>query len=1045
MRAIPFLITALVLVGPAAADLVPRFNRDVRPILSANCLTCHGPDAKQRKAGLRLDDKDSALAKGAVVPGDPQASKMLQRILTSDPDEHMPPASTELTLSPRDIDVLTRWIAAGAEYEPHWSMVPVPDSVPLPVLDDPERWSRSAIDAFVLEKLNAEGLKPSPAADKETLLRRVSLDLTGLPPTVAEQDAFLADTSPAAYEHAVDRLLASPAFGERMAVDWMDAARYADTFGYQADVEMNVWPWRDWVIKAFNANLPYDKFITWQVAGDLLPNATQEQRLATTFNRLHRQTNEGGSIPEEFRCSYVADRTETFGTAFLGLTMVCSKCHDHKFDPISQKDFYSLSSFFANIDESGLYAHFVHPAPTPALPLYKEGEEAKHAELKNAIAEAEKASVLADASARTRLDDWLKDTAKIIEDPKPVAYWPLDTIENGATPDLAVPDNKASVVMSPQAVAGVKGQALEFNGDNGIESGKPADFERWQPFTVSLWVKQDAIAPKACLLHHTKAETDAGSRGWELLLNEGKPQFSLIHFWPGNAIRVIAKHPMPVGQWVHLAARYDGSSRAAGLEIFLDGEPVETEVVRDHLYKKIQYDSPGTAALTLAERFRDSGFKGMVDEVRVYDSALAQLDLDALARLRTTPEQFASVSAQATDTARAMITDFFTRRVDAPALEARTKLSDARRTESAFIETIPNIMTMEELPTPKETHILARGQYDHPGDAVSMDTPHALPPFPKDAPHNRLGLARWLCDSKHPLTSRVAVNRYWQIFFGRGLVETQEDFGVQGKPPTHPELLDYLARSFMDSGWDLKGLCRAIVLSNTYQQSSGTTPELRTRDPYNALLARGPRFRLSAEQIRDSALADSGLLNTTIGGPSVFPYQPGGLWEDAASTSYPTSKGADLYRRGLYTFVKRTVPPPSTLTFDAGTRETCIVRRERTTTPLQALVLLNDPQYVEAARVLAEGLVASMPDDTARVVQIFRGLTSRKPSAAEQEILSKTFADQKAYYAAHPEEAAKLALAGTAPRNEALDPVAVAATTAVAQAVMNLDDFQMRR
>lgn len=1027
----------IVLASVAGAEEAPRFNRDVRPILSAKCFACHGPDARARKADLRLDDRAAALAHGAIVAGAPEKSAVIERITTADPNDRMPPASSELTLSPQDIDVLKRWIAAGAEYEPHWAFVPPPDIVPLPVIQDPERWARTSIDAYVMERLNREGLVPTPSADKETLLRRVTLDLTGLPPTVEELDNFLADDAPGAFERCVDRLLASPAYGERMALDWMDAARYADTFGYQADVEMDVWPWRDWVIAAFNNNLPYSDFITWQLAGDLLPNPTREQRLATAFNRLHRQTNEGGSINEEFRSTYVSDRTETFATAFLGLTSNCAKCHDHKFDPISQKDYYSLSAFFANIDESGLYSHFTRTSPAPALLLYKDGEEEKHLALKMGITQAEEALAAAEHAAA----DAPVDAARAVA---PVVSWPFDHVDNNTTPDAATAERKANLVLAPERVEGREKGALRFTGDNGVEQGDGGDFERWQPFSFSFWLKLDAIAPRAVVLHKSKAETDAASRGWELLLIEGRPQFSLIHFWPGNAIRVLAEAPLETGKWVHLAGTYDGSSRAAGLKLYVDGTPIATSVVRDHLYKTIRYEG-GSPPLTLAQRFRDSGLKGMVDDVHVYDAELSQLEVRALAHGQGVAEELATLRATPQEEAAPLLAEFQRLRVDAATLAARVALAQARKAESDFVETVRTIMTMEEMPQPRETRILTRGAYDHPADAVTMDTPHALPPFPEGAPRNRLGLAQWLTDPHHPLTARVAVNRYWQIFFGRGLVETQEDFGSQGRVPTHPELLDYLARRFIDSGWNVKALCKEIALSATYQQDSGASAELRARDPYNALLARGPRFRLGAEQIRDSALAASGLLTRTIGGPSVKPYQPAGLWEDAASASYTQDTGPALYRRGLYTFIKRTVPPPSTLTFDAGTRETCMVRRERTTTPLQALVLLNDPQYVEAARVLAERSVVTVPDAGQRLVHVFRALTSRTPDEAERTVLAKAFDEQRAWYAEHPEDALKFARAGAAAPMPELDPVDIAATTAVAQAIMNLDDFQMRR
>lgn len=1028
------------------ADDSPRFNRDVRPILSNNCLPCHGPDTNKRKADLRLDQRESALAKHAIVPGDLAASEILRRISTTDPDELMPPPASELHLSTDQIDTLRRWVAAGAEYQPHWALVPPPDLVAPPAATESDPWVRSPVDAFVLERLHEEGLAPSPPADKATLLRRASFDLTGLPPTLAELDAFDADPAPDAFARAIDRLLASPAYGERMALDWLDVARYADTFGYQSDVEMDVWPWRDWVIDAFNRNLPYDIFLTWQLAGDLLDHPTQEQRLATTFNRLHRQTNEGGSINEEFRVASVSDRTETFSTAILGLTMGCAKCHDHKFDPISQRDYFSMFSFFANIDESGLYSHFTHTAPTPSLLLYKDSEADRHAALKADIArlEASLAAAEVDSDVTTRADAWIADPARAVSAAKPVVDWPFETAADGKTPDRAAPERDAKLTLAPSPAPGVNGQALAFMGDNGVESAGAADFERSSPFTLSLWIKVQAHADKAVVLHRTKAETDAASRGFELLLDHGKPLFGLNHFWPGNAIRIIAKDPVPLNTWTHLAAVYDGSSRASGLAIYVDGTFVAVDVVRDKLFKTIRYEGDKALPLTLAQRFRDAGLKGAVDELRVYDVALCPLEISALA----TQQDIDTVLAERIATGdNAALRTYYLQRVDPALNAARTQLGEARRAEAEFVETVRNIMAMEETPQPRQSYILTRGEYDKRGDPVSPDTPHALPPFPADQPRNRLGLARWLTAPGHPLTARVAVNRYWQIFFGRGLVETQEDFGSQGKLPTHPELLDYLARTFINSGWDVKALCRSIVLSATYQQSSSIGEDLRSRDPYNTLLARGPSFRLSAEQIRDNALAASGLLTPTIGGPSVKPYQPAGLWEDASSQGYTPDKGAALYRRGMYTFIKRTVPPPATLTFDAGSREVCTVRRERTMTPLQALVLLNDPQYVEAARVLAERVLAGDPARPApeHIDTIFRTLLGRVPSSPEREVLKQAYEEQRAWFATRKDEAVRYAKTGETPPNETLDPIEVAAATAVAQAVMNLNEFQVLR
>jgi hypothetical protein len=1030
----------MVSCGAIAAAEPLQFNRDIRPILSDTCFACHGPDSATRKAGLRLDKRDVAIDHGAIAPGDATASELIKRITAGDPADRMPPPESNLSLSADEIARLQQWISEGAEYQPHWSLVPPPEAVTVPAVDAP-----TAIDAFVRARLQQEELAPSPQADKETLIRRLSFDLIGLPPTVEEIDAFLADDSPNAYEHLVDRLLASPAYGERMARDWLDVARYADTFGYQNDIENDVWPWRDWVIRAFNDNLPYDDFIRWQLAGDLLEQPTQDQRLATAFNRLHRQTNEGGSVEEEFRLAYVADRVETFSNAFLGLTMQCARCHDHKFDPISQKDYFALSAFFDDIDESGIYSHFTKTAPSPSMLLYREGEEATHNELKAFITSAEAEAETARAEAAERVDAWLQNDRREVKEFDPILHWPLETIAEGKTTDLADPKRPGSVSLNPTTTDGRVGEAFLFDGENSVESDA-ADFERTDPFSIALWLKATEHVPTTVVLHRTKAASDAASRGYDLLLEDGKPTFSLTHFWPGNAIRIQTKEPLPLDTWTHIAVRYDGSSKAAGLTLYLNGAPADTAIIRDNLFKTIRYESD-KPKLTIAARFRDVGFKdGAIDELYVFDRQLSTLEIEALAQLRTINAHFEQLAIREDDAAKDLLEEHYTLNIDLGYRLARAKRSEAWRQESDFVEGLQNIMVMRDMAAPRQAYILERGEYNLRGEPVDPGTPENVLPFSANLPHNRLGLAEWLLDPRHPLTARVAVNRYWQLFFGRGLVETQEGFGSQGSAPTHPDLLDYLARWFIDNDWDVKALCKELVLSATYRQQSAPTPELLARDPQNALLARGPRHRLSAEQIRDEALAASGLLVGKIGGPSVKPYQPEGIWKDASQVDYTPDTGDGLYRRSVYTFIKRTVPPPSMLTFDATSREVCVVRRERTITPLQALVLLNDPQYVEAARVLAAKTVAAHPEEAdKRIDALFRSLTSRLPSAEEREFLRQAYAEQRSHFAQHTEGASQYVQVGDSPAAEGIDPAELAATTALTQAIMNLDEFQVKR
>jgi hypothetical protein len=1002
MSRVVFLAIALAATSSRASEF--RFNRDIRPILSDACFQCHGPDSANRKAGLRLDLRDAALAEGAIVPGKPDASSILERVRSKDPDEVMPPPESNLHLSPADAAKLEAWIAAGAEYEPHWAFVsPAPVAPP----SDPSPWIRNPIDAFVLTRLRAESLEPSPEAPRETLARRAAFDLTGLPPAPADLDAFLADPSPDAYERFVDRLLAAPAFGERLALDWLDAARYADTYGYQADRNMEVWPWRDWVIRAFADNLPYDRFILWQTAGDLLPAPTRDQFLATAFNRLHRQTNEGGSIDEEFRVEYVSDRVHTNGTAFLGLTLECARCHDHKYDPISQRDYYALSAFFNRIDESGLYSHFTETRPTPALKLFQGDQESRWHALRARLREAESAFATA------------RDLA----------------LRNARPGEVALP-----VPLFHEPFAALPGGTLRCNGDDAHPAPQDAPFRRTDAFSFVLRLRPGPHGPRQVVLHRSRAAEDSAFRGYQLTLDQGRPEVSLIHFWPGNALRVRARDVLPAGAWSEVAVTYDGSSRAAGIRLHVNGRPVPVDTIRDHLTRDIvhrkewgDFDVAGVK-LDLGARFRDNGFKdGEIDDLRVYPMELTHAEVLLLADPRSAPDE-------------PMLREHAALRGDPALAAARDALAQARREEDDLVAQVREIMVLKDAEgPPRPTYVLRRGAYDARGDEVGPGVPEAILPFPGTSPRNRLGLAHWLLHPDHPLTARVAVNRFWQQFFGRGLVTTPEDFGSQGQPPTHPDLLDWLAVEFRTQGWDVKRLCRLIATSATYRQSSVASPALVSRDPANLLLARGPAHRLSAEQIRDQALAVSGLLVPRIGGPSVKPWQPPGLWRDSGTPGgeYVPDSGEGRHRRSLYTFWKRTAPPPNMLAFDAPNREVCTVRREPTATPLQALVLLNDPQFLEAARALARNLAAAHPtDDTALARAAFRAATSRLPSDVEAGILRRLFDEQRAHFATRPEAAAQLLSEEGRP---APPDARLAAATALAGAVLNHDEFVMKR
>jgi hypothetical protein len=1019
-RSLPFLPLLLLVAPPARGEERVRFNRDVRPILSQHCFSCHGPDRAARKARLRLDDRETAVRREAIAPGSPEKSELIARIFSDDPSAVMPPPRAKKPLSAGQKELLRRWVRQGAAYERHWSFEPVPKAVAVPGVAGDASWVRNPVDAFVLERLRREKLKPAPEASREAWLRRVTFDLTGLPPALAELDAFAADRAPDAYARVVRRLLHSPAYGERMANDWLDVARYADTFGYQADRLTHVWPWRDWVIRAFQDNLPYDRFVLWQTAGDLLPGATRDQRLATAFNRLHRQTNEGGSIAEEFRVENVADRVRTNGLAFLGLTLECARCHDHKFDPISTKEYYRLSAFFDNIDEFGLYSHFTETAPSPAMLLYGPGQEEEHRDLLGRIRAKEAEWQVYAARARPGPAADLAGTAV----PRPAAHFTFDDAR--PTGDV-------------RAVPGKFGKALEFGGDTAYPCRGAGEYGRTQPFSIALWLMPAEYQARAVVLHRSRAAEDAAFRGYSLVLDRGHLVVSLVHFWPGNALQVRAKKAIPLNAWTHAAFAYDGSSKAAGLRLFVNGRPAEVEVVRDRLTRDIvhraewgDFDSKNLH-LSLGARFRDVGFrKGRVDDLKVFDRDLSAVEVARVGGFEPPADEAARLDHRL--------------RHDPAAAALRQELRKLRERENDLVSRIPQIMVMEEMPGRRPTRLLHRGAYDAPREVVEPGVPEAVLPFPESLPRNRLGFARWLLDGRNPLTARVAVNRVWQIFFGRGLVATAEDFGSQGTPPSHPELLDWLARHFMDSGWDVHELCQLIVLSSTYRQSSRPRdPATLTRDPDNVLLARGPRGRLPAEMVRDNALAVSGLLVRKLGGPSVFPYQPAGLWEESGTNQvYRQSKGEGLYRRSLYTFWRRTSPPPALTTFDAPSREGCLARRERTATPLQALVLLNDPQFVEAARVLAETLM-SRPRLADRLTTAFRLATSRHPSERELAVLTRLYREQKERFQKSPRLAEALLKVGESPRDAGLPAAEHAALTVVAQAVMNLDDCLSRK
>jgi hypothetical protein len=1045
---------------PAQVD----FNFHVRPILSDKCFACHGPDDRARKGGLSLHTRDGAFATlttghRAVVPGDTRKSELVHRILSTDPAVMMPVPDSHLSLTEVEKATLVRWIEQGATWTPHWAFIaPKKPAVP----SGPDLGSISnPIDGFVRADLRGTGLKPSPEASRETLIRRVSIDLTGLPPTIGEIDAFLADTSPDAFAKVVDRLLASPAFGERMAADWLDVARYADSHGYQDDGMRPMSPWRDWVIAAFNRNMPVDQFITWQLAGDLLPDATPEMRLATAFNRNHMQSQEGGIVSEEYRVEYVADRVNTFGSAFLGLTVQCARCHDHKYDPILQKDYFKLFAFFNNVNETGQIPYSGMPSPTVTLSTPE--ADAELAALRAAIGPLEQATRVERLATGPAFEAWLAKMetaapAAPVTLPRAIVHLPLDEMKNYTFANRATPkrmgtvgsedERKKKTARAPEVVPGKVGNAVRLVGDSQIDLGGRDDefgfFERNEPFSFAIWVRRDKDGPGGPVVTRSGAVMN-GHRGYELILRaDGTLTTGLHHVAPDDSLEIETTSPLAVGTWYHVAVTYDGSSRDPGLRLYLNGVPAATRLMTDNLTRSIisepKGDWGGISAIRLGRRGDENLSDVSVDEFMVFPDQLTALEVAALA----TPGPTASST-------RSDLADHWVRRVARLGEQDRTRLRTLRGKENRIITHLPQVMVMRDLPAARRrpTFVLARGSYDAPTEQVDADTPAALPAFDKSLPRNRLGLARWLTSPTNPLAARVLVNRYWSLLLGNGLVATPEDFGNQGKLPTHPALLDYLSVSFRDGGWNLKGLLRQIVLSQTYRQSSAATAQALEIDPANEKLARGPAYRLSAEQIRDNALAASGLLVRTVGGESVYPYQPPGLWEELATrnaTTYKQGKGDDLYRRSLYTIWKRSTPPPAAISFDASERLLCIVKRQRTSTPLQALVLLNDVQYVEASRVLAERLVLDGgPTTDDRITTAYRLLTSRAPRHTELTAVRTLFEREHATFAGNVAAARALARTGQKPPPRTLNPVDVAAWTVVASTIMNTDEAVNKR
>jgi uncharacterized protein DUF1553/uncharacterized protein DUF1549/concanavalin A-like lectin/glucanase superfamily protein/cytochrome c len=1030
-------------VGRAADKL--QYNRDVRPILAENCFACHGPDSAARKADLRLDKREVAVEHEAIVPGAPLKSGVVERISSSDADEVMPPPATKKQLTATQKETLKRWIAEGGEYQPHWSLI-APQRPVVPTPSD-AAWVKTPIDAFVLQRLKSAGLSPAPVADRRVLARRVSLDLTGLPPEPALVEAFVSDNSPDAYERLVDRLLAMPTWGEHRGRYWLDAARYADTHGIHFDNYREIWAYRDWVIQALNRNMPFDQFVVEQLAGDLLPGATLEQKIATGFCRCNITTNEGGIIDEEYKVLYARDRTETFGQIFLGMTAGCAVCHDHKFDPLTTRDFYSLTAFFDNTTQAVRDGNIKDTPPVLVVPA--PADRGRWDALQTEIAAARSALDERKRLAKSEFDAWLaaaqsEDLKAYVPRAGLVLQAPL-TEGQGKTISVSV-DGAAREIAREQAITWVEGRTsgekvLSLQTTPAIELPDVGDFDADQPFSVSVWVKLGRRNQTGAIL--ARMDNTAGYRGWDLWLEGDKVGSHIVNTWSDDALKVVCQTPLKVNEWTHVCLSYDGSKKAAGVKIYLTGKPQPVNIAADKLKGSIRTAVP----FKIGQRHTNQKLQFMsLADLRLFARGLTAQDAAQLATSSDVEQFFTKSVDQRTAEAKTKVLDWWLAAVDGKSrkIDASIRTLQDEETKIKGRGTVAHVMNeRKEAPL---AYVLFRGEYDKRRDEVKAATPGALPALPEGFPQNRLGLAQWLLQPEQPLTARVTVNRFWQELFGTGLVRTSGDFGVTGELPSHPELLDWLAVEFRESRWDIKRLFRLLVTSSAYQQSVAVTPEKLTKDADNRLLSRGPRFRMDAEMVRDYALAASGLLSHKIGGASVRPYQPEGVWEAVAmigsnTRDYKRDSGESLYRRSLYTFWKRAAPPASMEILNAPNRETCAVRRERTDTPLQALVTLNDVQFVEAARILAQRVLAEpAASEHQRLDRLARRLLARPLSAKEAPVVKSSLTALTEHYASHSAEAKQLIAVGESKADPAIDPSLLAAWTMLANELMNLDE-----
>ncbi len=1037
------------MVWAAPPSTTVDFQRQVRPILSDNCFLCHGPDKGTRMVDLRLDIKDGAMAARKngtpIVPGKPDESLLIKRIFSDNPAYRMPPTFSHKTLTAEQKDTLRKWIEQGAPWKEHWSFVP-PAQPALPEVKN-AAWVKTPIDRFVLARLESAGLTPNAEADRRTLIRRVTLDLTGLPPSPEEVAAFVNDPSPAAYEKVVDRLLASPRYGEHRARYWLDAARYADSQGLHIDNYREMWPYREWVINAFNRNMPFDQFTIDQLAGDLLPNATLEQKIASGFHRCNVTTNEGGSIPAEVEAMYAKDRADTTGIVWLGLTVGCATCHNHKFDPIAQKEYYSLTAFFRNTTQLALDGNVPDTPPTVVVPRQEDWKRwtdlsVERASLREAIANGA-------ANNDAQFEKWLNrknHSTTHYSAQSVMAELKSDALPSELPPGVTVGEGPAG-----------QGKALFFKKEEVKEEkdadkadkkeSKPPTFELLpsgvidvdKPFTVATWIYVPKEKSSFTVASQLEEPKEGKRHGWYLSINGGElgvngkaPELRIIGT-NGKYLsaRPAADYELKADTWYHLQFSYDGSRSRKGLALFVNGVFIPT-------YGTGEDNNPLEGSIAAPAKLKVGG------------SAVAGFRLLNFHEDETQAELLcASDRAAAGD--RDALHQLFTYEVDPGVRKtvARLHQVDAERSAIARRGAVTFVM-QERTDTQPVAHVLNRGQYDQMRDEVHPGVPAVLPPMAQSLPRNRLGLAKWIVDPANPLTARVTVNRFWQELYGIGIVKTAEDFGAQGEPPSHPELLDWLALEFRDSGWDVKKLFRLMVMSEAYRQSAVADEEKLAKDPDNRLLSHGPRFRMDAEMVRDCALAASGLLRPEIGGPSVKPYQPINIWETVAMEQsntrfYKADTGDALYRRSMYTFWKRSAPPPSMDIFNAPSRETCVVRRERTNTPLQALVTMNDPQFVEAARWLAQHAIKDSHKGVESQVNFMAArLMSRDLDAKEMAIVLSSYHDYLSYYDGKPADAQKLLSVGESKADASLPKPQFAAMTMVANELMNMDEVLVK-